>query len=395
MKKKKILIILIFILGLNLQSNAQSGKTIYGSVLDDETNEKLIFSSISIKNTLIGTVSNRFGDYNFYIPKQYFNDTLIINYIGYNDKEILIDTINLFSNILLSKKVETLDEIVLTPISPEFYIKKAVIKIPDNYPNNSYISNSYFSNYTKINNKEISFHEMFFKTHHHPVKDSLSHMLQLYKKNQIDEDYYDSIKNEIPDVERQFLTPDFILELGKISSKEIYLDSLKFKQIFYKSNDKFNINNYRYINFVTTKKINNLILNGEIIIEKNSDAIVGINYEGNIIIPLKIKPILFLSGYKVSDPKILLKKGYRMLNNKWYVSFIEVNLNLTVERKHFFKENKIYNCEFYQVFNVNNLQVENIETIDKNKKFNINKEIDLQIFNDANLTWEEVNSLKN
>ena len=80
---------------------------------------------------------------------------------------------------------------------------------------------------------------------------------------------------------------------------------------------------------------------------------------------------------------------------KWYVSFIEVNLNLTVERKHFFKENKIYNCEFYQVFNVNNLQVENIESIDKNKKFNIDKEIDLQIFNDSNLTWKEVNSLKN
>lgn len=74
--------ILIFLyLSLSFSSDAQKKYTISGYIQDAETGEKLIGSSIYIKNLKAGTVTNQYGFYSITLPED--SVELIVAYLGY------------------------------------------------------------------------------------------------------------------------------------------------------------------------------------------------------------------------------------------------------------------------------------------------------------------------
>ena len=100
--KNTLLFILLFIFSLS----ATSQETITGFIYDDIG--ALSGANISIKNTDIGVVSNEEGNYKI---KAKENDTLLISYIGYPTKEVVIG-----ENKKLKTELEgslVLDEVIL------------------------------------------------------------------------------------------------------------------------------------------------------------------------------------------------------------------------------------------------------------------------------------------
>lgn len=61
-----------------------------GKVVDKETNEPLPYASIIIKEKPIGTVTNADGEFDFYIPSEYSQDTLMISMMGYSPHRVRI-----------------------------------------------------------------------------------------------------------------------------------------------------------------------------------------------------------------------------------------------------------------------------------------------------------------
>lgn len=392
--KNKKLLLLIIILWVSLsQVFAQDFLVIKGQILESKTQKGLPFASISVKNQFKGTVSNNMGIFSFIIPPTFQRDTLRVSYIGFQDIEILIDTIRHELRLELQENSTLLNEVVLTPLDPEDYIKMAVENLPKNYPNRAFMTQAYYNNKCSVNEKVLLDEESFFNTYHSIENDTIEHQLILYNTDTVSKEITSEFYEETSfDIEGQFNTPDFILERGKTSSKEIYLDSLNFSKFNYKFNT-LEIPGYRSILFSSKRPIEYLKISGEIVLDKISHAIISINYEGTINIPLKIKPLLFIAGYRITNPKIKSKRSYRNINQIWYVDFIEIDLYVEIKKRKLFKPNKQYNCMFYQTFNVNNTLIDDVKPIDSEKIFNNELPYKSQIHNEEHLQWNEINRI--
>lgn len=388
----------VFILSLLLPCiiQAQTHITITGDVYAKKSNSLLPFASVNLKNKFKGTVANNEGFFAFTLPIEHLKDTLEISFIGYEKKEILIDTIQQHVKVELTASNFVLSEILLSPLSPEDYIKLAVKHMPANFPKAPYLTQSYFSNEITVNKKKLSHEESFFNTYHHVKNDSIDHQLLLYKKNEFNPEELDFFYEETSiDIEGIYNSPDFILDRGKTNTNEqdLFLDSLNFKKFEYRFNPK-ETPGYHTILFKSKKPIYHMELSGEILIERASYAIVAVNYEGRIKIPLKIKPILFLAGFGIESPMIRSNRTYRNINNVWYLDFIEIEAYIEVEKKKLFKPNKQFNAKFYQVFNVNNTVIKNVKPLPSEKLFNPTDHFESQIYNEYELKWSQINTVR-
>jgi TonB-linked SusC/RagA family outer membrane protein len=115
MKKKFLLQLWVSILLIPLGIAAQSPEatinaTLSGIVSDEKTREPLIGASIQIKGTTNGAITN--ADGKFYLKTgQKLPFTLIVNYIGYDTKEVLVNTNTIEIRLLANAK--QLSEIVV------------------------------------------------------------------------------------------------------------------------------------------------------------------------------------------------------------------------------------------------------------------------------------------
>ena len=389
-------IVFILILLLPCIIQAQTHITITGDVYAKKSNSLLPFTSVNLKNKFKGTVANNEGFFAFTLPIEHLKDTLEISFIGYEKKEILIDTIQQHLKVELTASNFVLSEIVLSPLSPEDYIKLAVKHMPANFPKSPYLTQAYFSNEITVNKKKLSHEESFFNTYHHVKNDSIDHQLLLYKKNEFNPEELDFFNEETSiDLEGIYNSPDFILDRGKTNSNEqdLFLDSLNFKKFEYRFNPRETAG-YHTILFKSKKPIYHMELSGEILIERASYAIVAVNYEGRIKIPLKIKPILFLAGFGIENPVIKSNRTYRNINDVWYLDFIEIEAYIEVEKKKLFKPNKQFNAKFYQVFNVNNTLIKDVKPLPSEKLFNPTDHFESQIYNEYELKWSQINTVR-
>jgi hypothetical protein len=93
-------------------ANAQK-YTLSGYLKDSLTNEFLIGATVQIENTSIGSSSNAYGYYSITVNKG--KVTLLVNYIGYEQKSLTIDVAsNLNLDISLKEKMRSLKEVVVS-----------------------------------------------------------------------------------------------------------------------------------------------------------------------------------------------------------------------------------------------------------------------------------------
>ncbi|PCH68300.1 MAG: hypothetical protein COC06_09815 [Bacteroidales bacterium] len=109
-------------------------QTIITGKVSDPTNQALPGSSVYIKDSYLGTVSNSQGDFRMKIPEKYKASKLRISSIGYQSKEISIDQIKLPLIIQLQKDTCNLSEVLVMPKDTLLaLLRRAYGKIKDNY----------------------------------------------------------------------------------------------------------------------------------------------------------------------------------------------------------------------------------------------------------------------
>jgi len=117
----KNLFILCILCGLNVKAQTQ----ISGVVKDAKTNDVLPFASIIFQNNR-GLLTDANGTFN--IDSKEKIDSLLISYVGYKTKSILIKKTK-YLTILLAPSVEQLQTVVLNaPENPAIALIKKVIK---------------------------------------------------------------------------------------------------------------------------------------------------------------------------------------------------------------------------------------------------------------------------
>lgn len=117
---------------LLLASNSIAQTTITGKVSDN--NQALPGSSVYIKDSYLGTVTNSEGDFRIKIPEKYKASKLRISSIGYQSQEISIDQIQSPLAIQLQKDTCNLSEVLVMPKDTLLaLLRRAYGKIKDNY----------------------------------------------------------------------------------------------------------------------------------------------------------------------------------------------------------------------------------------------------------------------
>ena len=102
---------------------------IEGTIKDANDKEVLPYASIFLKKNYFGTISNTKGDFKIVIPPENKADSLVISYIGYKEQTYSISEINEPLEIYLEQDQTSLNEVVITNLTAESIVKKAIKKI--------------------------------------------------------------------------------------------------------------------------------------------------------------------------------------------------------------------------------------------------------------------------
>lgn len=400
--------------------SAQENSVITGKIINGEDKEALPFASVRLKNHPIGTISNEEGEFDFYIPKSKRNDTLSISFIGFNSYEIPLANIDRVLEITLTPSSNVLDEVILTEKDPLDYIKKALERLPENYPQEDYQSIAYFRERFIENGAVINKDEAVFKTYYPKAGDSAKnqHQLLLYKPEEnpqqfqfmrewfeakqekrkkkaikkgeeFDEEEYST------DMDITFGGPETVIDLDINNETDNYLNPKYFKKYEYSFGDETSLNGERLvtINFKAKRTIDHKKDSGKILINTEDYAIVSIEQQGKFSIPFMIKPILFVIGLKIQNPTFNTVISYQKYKDKWYPQLFRWDAKINLTKKHTFEANEKSDINIGQVFFIN--QLDSIASpIAEAKRFDENEDMDEQVYNDLNLQWEGLNVIK-
>ena len=137
-KYKYIIILLIFfeplIYGQNI--NLLSGKVV------DENNKPLVNVNIFLKNSKRGMITNNDGNFSIsYFGKK---DSITFSYMGYKSYTAEIDSTTKLLKIQLTPALIQLPELLITNLSAEELLDKAISKIPENYSQEEFLANVFY-----------------------------------------------------------------------------------------------------------------------------------------------------------------------------------------------------------------------------------------------------------
>ena len=159
-------IVLLLVLCMCMPCLTAQKDFIEGKLLDAQTGEPVVFATIRVKGKSKGVISNMDGS--FKVPQRFkaLGDLLVISCLGYEKKEIPIDSLSLeyINSIRLEAGVMLLDEAVVFArkkrrLSARSIVRKAIKAIPQNFSMNPFSTVGYYRDYQRKDNNYVNLNE--------------------------------------------------------------------------------------------------------------------------------------------------------------------------------------------------------------------------------------------
>ncbi|MDR1331260.1 MAG: carboxypeptidase-like regulatory domain-containing protein [Tannerella sp.] len=115
--------------------NGENHRVIHGSLHDLETKEPVVYATVSLLNTSVGTVSNQHGEFRLVIPDSLRHPVVRFSHIGYESRET--DASLLAGQTVdfpLEPKVIPLQEVEVRRVNPIREISEMLRRRDENYP---------------------------------------------------------------------------------------------------------------------------------------------------------------------------------------------------------------------------------------------------------------------
>lgn len=408
----------VFILGIT--TGLTQSLTLSGTIIDAKTREPLPFATVGFKNNAIGTVSNGVGYFELKVPGQLSEGLILISYLGYTSVTMAASSFKPDMIITLKPTVLQLDELVIRPLTPEDYIKRVVKNFSNAYASMPFGTTAYYREKFMENENYLGLTEGVFLSYYPGYLDTLKnqHQLLLYrevedpsevqfmhetfakkeekkkrKAQKKGETYEEDEKTSM--FEDTFGGPDNILQMDITKELEPFLDSTFFHKFKYSYGTPVTYRDRELlvILFESKGKVDHVKRKGKIYIDLETDAIASISYEGEAVIPIVVDPLLLAFGLTLSNPIFTKELRYQLVEDKWYPEYFYIHGDVRIKKIHFFDPNEKSLFQFEQLFKVSDLHVTPEQEIPEKKRFNGDKPLEEQVFNDANLSWGEINSV--
>lgn len=306
-----------------------------GRVIDREEKDVLPYTSISILQSNIGTISNNDGDFELKIPEEMKQDTVIFSCLGYRQYRQPINEItNELFTIYLQPTSVQLKEIKITVINPQEIINKILNKISLNYSREPEIMTSFYREVLKQDNKYID------------VAEAILEIRKSSYDNSFTQDKVKFIKgrkslNVMPFKYVDFKIqggPYYITKLDVVKTLDSFLDP-EFRDFYKYSIEEiveFNDRETYVIRFKPKEKVDYPCYQGKLYVDMSSFALVHAEFS------------LSRSGLKFAHESLIKKKpkdfyvrpvdvnytvSYRRSEGKWHLSNAMASINFRVKSK--------------------------------------------------------------
>jgi len=309
-----------------------------GKVQDKNTNEALLFASITVKGVNVATVSNNEGEFLLKIAKDLPVSSIEVTYIGYKNLEIPISSLKAKKNLLQLESVSVpLDQVNIYPLDPLFLVKSILKKVSQNYSESPNMMKGFYRETIKKNRTYVAISEAIVNIHKAGYKQLRDDQVQIFKgRKSQDVKKMDTLLFKLQGGPNTSLLLDVIKNPYNLLSED-FIDNYDFA---IKSITKINNKIHYVIEFKQKEGIDFPLYYGLLYIESTNLALASAKFSMNLSneteasrMFIKRKPI----GVKVTPTSADYLVNYHEKNGKWYFNYArgEVNFKCNWKRKLF------------------------------------------------------------
>ena len=318
-----------------LQENDQDFSEYSGVVVDEKTDEALVFASLTIANSNISTVTNAEGEFLLKVPNNMKDRAVIVSFLGYEQKSVPLSELKARKNrIALTSSTIELSEInVSLPKDAKSLVKKALEKKADNNLDKEALMTAFYRETIKKRRKNVSLAEAIVTLYKEPYTSARRDKIKLYKARK-NTDY------------TKLDTLALKLQGGPFNA--LYVDLMKYPKYIF-GDDAIDLYHFTFgtattindkpvyvVNFRQRDEIGEPLYYGKLYIDSNSLALTSAIYNLNVenkdlasALFVKKKP----NNVKVYPTNAAYRVDYRQKDGKWYYGYSNVQLTFKVNKK--------------------------------------------------------------
>ena len=402
---------------------------ISGTVTDSGTGEALPLATININGTSLGTVTNLNGAFAQRIPEDNLNDSLLFSYLGYETQAIAISSIREEQIMVRLKPAPTmLKEVIVMPVSPEEYIRRAMAKRFENYGSsfNAFayfrslstdknepfqLADGYFHTYSPdfINTSELQQRLILFEEEEHMdrlefgKRKSAKKFAKAEKKAAKNNEEFDAVqaKKESQAIVVGMMSPSDVIELDPIRSLAGYINPEMLKKYTYafEANSTFQGREMVVISFESKRKVKSGEYfpkgrqKGTLFFDKETDALASVKLHYVMSIPTAVRPILFMAGYSISNPVIDSQVNYQLHESHWYPQSTRFDMQVKMKKRHMFSENENSDVKVNMLISFDSWKTSGTQEIAEELLFSPAKKMEEQVYPMPGITWGQVSRI--
>jgi hypothetical protein len=376
---------------------AQNDMLLQGSVRDQLTGEPLPFVSIGLRQGHRGTIATETGEFQLQVPTAALKDTLQFSYMGYGLVRMPVASMKGRTvQITMRKESILLAEAIAKPLLPEDYVRLAVKRIPENYANTPAMATGYYYELTTENSTFLKFEEAVTATYVPGIMDTLKgHSTVLHARAAKDVETMKFMQSRNarkkkkaekrgkefePLIESDDLVggtsgPSAILGSDPVRERPEFLNPKEFKHFRFKLESivAYAGRKLMVISFDQRKKIDHHTAKGKLYIDVDSYAFVAVEYEGKVVIPALLKPVIAMAGLGISNPTFTIRVHYREHGGLWHVASAHQDIDIRLSTTEMFRKNDRSAFHIEQAFVVTELETDNVQPIAKELRLDSNK----------------------
>jgi hypothetical protein len=400
--------ILLFSIFLSLGVCGQALQ-VSGIILDHGTQEPMPYASILAITSGKGVVSDAEGKF---LIKDLNADSLKFSFLGYDSQTYFLDQSKKDLRVELTISIFLGPEVIIRPLSPEDYLKIVIKRFSFNYSQEDHSIISFYKQeiledrrildhveagfYSVINAVDLKKNRHQLALFHEAEQDELQFMRKTAEKQKAK--YLKKNPEEAEDFENGELIkstmpgPNALLGAHVGNGKLSILDSTKFKEFDYTygPDSRYMGREVITINYNSRRKSEGVRNEGTLFIDKDSDAVVSIQEQGVLVIPLTARPILFAVGIKVENPPYRLTLKYRPMNGQWFLEQMHWDAYVKIKKRHLFSENEDARFFLSQNLLIREIQESGYSAIPDAKLFDTEKKMTEQVYPISGITWDRV-----
>lgn len=303
-----------------------------GKIIDSETNNPLVFATLSIENTNISTVSNTEGYFSLKVPKDIEEGQVSVSFLGYETKTIPLSQLKENKNeIALVVSFMELSEVKLEiPKDAKSLVRETLLRKGENYFDDPTLMTAFYRETIKKRRKNVSLSEAVVNIYKSPYNTDRRDALQLYKaRKSTDYDKLDTLAIKLQGGPFNTLFVDMIKYPQYIFTEETF-DDYNFS---FENSTKVDDKLIFVINFKQKEAILDPLYQGKLYIDADKKILTSAIYSLNITDREKASRMFVRkkpAHANVWPTDIAYRVDYREKNGKWYYGYSNVLLEFKI-----------------------------------------------------------------